>query len=63
MNAAGEDERWILREASAEGNDRASGLRVLGRMLNMAVRKKFLFANPCTGIEFPARVDRLFRPH
>ena len=32
-------------------------LRVLRRMLNVAVRKKFLFANPCAGVEFPARVD------
>src|SRR5260370_41055294 len=32
-------------------------------MLNVAVRKKFLFANPCAGVECPARVDGLFRPH
>ena len=38
-------------------------MRVLRRMLNVAVRKKFLFANPCAGVEFPARVDGLFRPH
>ncbi len=38
-------------------------LRVLRRMLNVAVRKKFLFTNPCAGVEFPARVDGLFRPH
>jgi hypothetical protein len=38
-------------------------LRVLRRMLNVALRKKFLFANPCAGVEFPARVDGLFRPH
>jgi len=38
-------------------------LRVLRRMLNVAVRKKFLFANPCSGVEFPARVNGLFRPH
>ena len=38
-------------------------LRVLRRMLNVAVRKKFLFANPCAGVEFPARVNGLFRPH
>ena len=38
-------------------------LRVLRRMLNVAVRKKFLFANPCAGVEFPAQVDGLFRPH
>jgi hypothetical protein len=37
--------------------------RVVRRMLNVAVRKKFLFANPCAGVEFPARVDGLFRPH
>ena len=38
-------------------------LRVLRRMLNVAVRKKFLFANPGASVEFPARVDGLFRPH
>ena len=38
-------------------------LRVLRRMLNVSVRKKLLFANPCAGVEFPARVDGLFRPH
>src|SRR5215469_2683904 len=32
-------------------------LRVIRRMLNVAVRKRFLFANPCAG------VDGLFRPH
>jgi len=37
--------------------------RVLRRMLNVAVRKKFVAANPCAGVEFPARVDGLFRPH
>jgi integrase len=38
-------------------------LRVLRRMLNVAVRKKLLFANPCAGVEFPTRVDGFFRPH
>ncbi|MFL6446184.1 MAG: tyrosine-type recombinase/integrase [Bryobacteraceae bacterium] len=38
-------------------------LRVLRRMLNVAVRKKLLYANPCAGVEFPARVEGLFRPH
>src|SRR3984957_16937516 len=38
-------------------------LRVVRRLLNVAVRKKFLFANPCAGVEFPARVEGLFRPH
>jgi integrase len=37
--------------------------RVLRRMLNVAVRKKFLAANPCSGVEFPMRVDGLFKPH
>lgn len=37
--------------------------RVLRRMLNVAVRKKVLVANPCSGVEFPVRVKGLFRPH
>jgi integrase len=38
-------------------------LRVLRRMLNVAVRKKFLQANPCWGVEFPVAVRGLFRPY
>ena len=34
--------------------------RVLRRMLNVEVRKKFLFANPCA---VPNRSQALFRPH
>ncbi len=30
-------------------------LRMLRRMLNVAVRKKFLTSNPCAGVEFPTR--------
>ena len=37
--------------------------RVLRRMLNVAVRKKLLIANPCSGVEFPVTVKGLFRPH
>jgi integrase len=37
--------------------------RVLRRMLNIAVRKKFLVCNPCAGVEFPVIVKGLFRPH
>jgi hypothetical protein len=37
--------------------------RVLRRMLNVAVRKKLLVANPCSGVEFPVRVKGLFRAH
>lgn len=37
--------------------------RVLRRILNVAVRKKLLAANPCSGVEFPVTVKGLFRPH
>jgi integrase len=37
--------------------------RVLRRALNVAVRKKYIAANPCSGVEFPTKVDGLFRPH
>ncbi len=36
---------------------------MLRRMLNVAVRKKLLPANPCAGVEFPVRVKGMFRPH
>jgi hypothetical protein len=38
-------------------------LRVLRRMLNVAVRKKLLPSNPCAGVEFLVAVKGLFRPH
>ncbi len=38
-------------------------LRVLRRMLNVAVKKKLLPANPCAGVEFPVALKGLFRPH
>src|ERR1700757_3244664 len=38
-------------------------LRVLRRMLNVAVRKKLLTVNPCSTVEFPVVVKGLFRPH
>jgi len=37
--------------------------RVLRYMLNVAVRKKLLRANPCSGAEFPVSLKGLFRPH
>src|SRR5215472_14797903 len=37
--------------------------RVLRRMLNVAVRKKLLATNPCSGVEFPVAAKGLFRPH
>lgn len=38
-------------------------LRVLRRILNVAVRKRLLPSNPCGGVEFPVAVKGLFRPH
>jgi len=38
-------------------------LRVLRRMLNVAVRKRLLPANPCSNVEFPVKVKGMFRPH
>jgi integrase len=38
-------------------------LRVLRRMMDVAVRKKLLPANPCAGVEFPVKAKGLFRPH
>jgi integrase len=38
-------------------------LRVLRRMLNVAVRKTLLASNPCSTVEFPVAVRGLFRPH
>jgi integrase len=37
--------------------------RVLRRVLNVAVRKKFSPTKPCAGVEFPVSVRGLFRPH
>jgi integrase len=38
-------------------------LRVLRRMLNVAVRKRLLATNPCAMVEFPVPLKALFRPH
>lgn len=38
-------------------------LRVLRRILNVAVRKKLLPSNPCAAVEFPVAVRSLFQPH
>ena len=54
----GERERGALKPATIHQE-----LRVLRRMLNVAVRKKLLPANPCSGVEFPVPVKGLFRPH
>ena len=55
---AGYIERGELKPATVDQE-----LRVLRRMLNVAVRKKFLPSNPCAGMEFPVAVKGLFRPH
>ena len=56
--AAGVVQRGRLKPATVHQE-----LRVLRRMLNVAVRKKLLPANPCLGVEFPVKVNGLFRPH
>jgi len=57
-SALGIKDRGMLQPATVHQE-----FRVLRRMLNVAVRKKFLPANPCAGVEFPVRVKGLFRPH
>jgi len=53
----------VVERAALKATTVHQEFRVLRRMLNVAVRKKFVVANPCLGVEFPARVDGLFRPH
>ena len=38
-------------------------MRVLRRMLNVAVRKRLLASNPCAMVEFPVALKGMFRPH
>lgn len=56
--AQGYREHGILKSSTVHQE-----FRVLRRMLNVAVRKKLLPANPCSGVEFPVAVKGLFRPH
>src|ERR1700739_4120794 len=56
--AEGYREHGILKSSTVHQE-----FRVLRRMLNVAVRKKLLPANPCAGVEFPVRVKGMFRPH
>jgi len=56
--ASGYREKGILKPTTVHQE-----FRVLRRMLNVAVRKKLLAANPCSGVEFPVVVKGLFRPH
>lgn len=55
---AGIVERGVLKPSTVHQE-----LRVLRRILNVAVRKKLLTSNPCWGVEFPVAVKGLFRPH
>jgi len=54
----GEIEKGVLKASTVHQE-----LRVLRRILNVAVRKKLLPTNPCWGVEFPVAVKGLFRPH
>ncbi len=56
--ARGYREKGVLKSTTVHQE-----FRVLRRMLNVAVRKKLLAANPCSGVEFPVSVRGLFRPH
>ncbi len=56
--ARGYRERGIIKSSTVHQE-----FRVLRRMLNVALRKKVLAANPCSGVEFPVAVKGLFRPH
>jgi len=38
-------------------------MRVLRRMLNVAVRRRLLRSNPCAMVEFPVPLKGMFRPH
>jgi integrase len=55
---AGTVERGVLKPSTVHQE-----LRVLRRILNVAVRKRLLPSNPCWGVEFPVAVKGLFRPH
>lgn len=56
--ARGYRERGIIKATTVHQE-----FRVLRRMLNVAVRKKLLAVNPCSGVEFPVAVKGSFRPH
>src|SRR3984893_10609742 len=57
-SSLGYREKGVLQPATVHQE-----FRVLRRVLNVAVRKRLLPANPCSGVEFPVRVKGLFRPH
>src|SRR6202789_3701 len=57
-SSVGFREKGVLQPATVHQE-----FRVLRRVLNVAVRKRLLPANPCSGAEFPVAVKGLFRPH
>lgn len=57
-SSLGYREKGVLQPATVHQE-----FRVLRRVLNVAVRKRLLPVNPCSGVEFPVRVKGLFRPH
>ncbi len=53
----------FVEKRCAEGDDSASGVASAAPHVECGGAQEVLFANPCAGVEFPARVDGLFRPH
>ena len=61
--ASAEERDWgVIEEGLVKPSTVHQELRVLRRMLNVAVRRKLLRSNPCWGVEFPVTVKGLFRP-
>jgi integrase len=56
--AKGYRERGLLKATTVHQE-----MRVLRRMLNVAVRKRLLTSNPCAMVEFPVALKGMFRPH
>lgn len=55
--------KGVVEKAHVKPSTVHQEFRVLRRLLNVAVKKKRLRSNPCDGVEFPVKVDGLFRPH
>ena len=56
--------KWIRGEGPVEGNDGPSGIASVASHVECGGPQEIpVCCNPCSGVEFPARVDGLFRPH
>ena len=55
--------KWVPRKRPVKPATVHQELRVLRRMLNVAVRKRLLPSNPCSSVEFPVVIKGLFKPH